>query len=159
MILWIYANVFITYRSLFNSGLCSSRKVETLVWRRERMFKSIKSFGTIHTGTKTIVKSGFIEGVCVCVIHIFMWMWVLVHLCVFMWRAEVDVRYFLQSLSIFIFETRSLTEPIAYGFSWAHWPASECQRSTCLSLPSAGIMVLTARPNFLHGCWGSKLRS
>lgn len=37
-------------RSLFNSGLCSIRKIETPMWRRERMFKSIKSSRTLHTG-------------------------------------------------------------------------------------------------------------
>ena len=36
-------------QSLFNSGFCISRKTETFMWRRQRMFKSIKST-TLQTG-------------------------------------------------------------------------------------------------------------
>lgn len=46
-----------------------------------------------------------------CVMHTFMWTWRLVDLCIFTWRSEVDVRCFLQSCSVLIFETRSLVEP------------------------------------------------
>ena len=34
------------------------------------MFKSIKSFGTVHTGTNTNVMSGFTEGVFIAHIHV-----------------------------------------------------------------------------------------
>lgn len=40
------------------------------MWRRARMFQSIKSFGTVHTGTNTNMMSGFIEGVCNAHIHV-----------------------------------------------------------------------------------------
>lgn len=41
-----------------------------------------------------------------------------------LWRPEVDIKCLPSWLSTLVFETRSLTEPGAYWFSWISWPAN-----------------------------------
>lgn len=98
--------------------------------------------------------------VCGCM-HVCMWgahehLWA--HVCVCVWRSEVNVRSLPKLLPTLSFEVGSFNRPGVSWFSWTSWPVRS--RDVCLSLPhSTGSRDVLCHVQLLWGCCWSKLLS
>lgn len=73
-----------------------------------------------------------------------------------LWRPEIDFKCPPSWLSTLVFETRSLTEPGAYWFSWISWPANPKVPPASASLAlDSHVNIATA---WVPGIWTLLLR-
>lgn len=99
-------------------------------------------------------ESAYDDNVCVCVCtYVIMW----AHICLYMWRLEVDIRCLPQLIFILFFEAGSVSEPVACD--WAGWAG---QRAIEIHWPPPsrlGLQAWVSTPCFVWEDRWSKLRS
>lgn len=84
--------------------------------------------------------------VCVVCVYVFTCVCRCVHVCMLMWRPDVNIRCLPLALSTIIFETRSPTEPGVHHLSLTGWPASPWDLSIS-NLPGHASV-----PGLFHWC-------
>lgn len=78
-----------------------------------------------------------------CGIYELTYLYVFTHVCpgTHMWQSEDPIRCLPRSVTTVIFETVSLTRPVAQQFGNTRWPANPKQQSSCLCFPVLGVFL------------------